>query len=135
VEAARAERERSSLEREREAAVRAELERKALAIESQDGLLSEDELDSVLEYRCGDCHFPKADPGGLGEGINFMDDLARLIEVGKVTPGDGEGSRLVQRMREGSMPPIPSGDPPVPSTTIDRIADFIDSLEPPPSEG
>jgi hypothetical protein len=33
------------------------------------------------------------------------------------------------------MPPIASGEPPVPSTTIDRIVDFIDSLEPPPPEG
>jgi hypothetical protein len=135
VEAARAERERLALEQEREAAARAELERTALAIESENRLLSEDELDLVLEYRCGDCHFPKADLGVYGDGLYFMDDLARLVEVGKVSPGDGEGSRLVQRMREGSMPPSSSGEPPVPSPTIDRIADFIDSLEPPPSEG
>jgi hypothetical protein len=134
VEAARAERERLALEREQAAAARAELERVALAIEREPHLLSQDELAAILEYRCGDCHFPEADASGDGEGMYYMDDLARMINERKVIPGDGEGSRLVLRMREGSMPPLTSGDPPVPMATIDRIVDFIDTLQPPPSE-
>jgi hypothetical protein len=133
VAAARAERERAAMEREQEAAERAELERMVRGIERQPRLLSEDELYTVLEYYCGECHFPTVN-SWFGDGFYHMDDLDVMINEGKVNPGDGEGSRLVQRMREGSMPPVSSGEPPVPDATIDRIVDFIDSLDIAPSE-
>jgi hypothetical protein len=91
------------------------------------------ELSPVVEYYCGECHFPEID-NGFGDGFYQRDDLDVIIAEGKITPGDGAGSRLVLRMREGSMPPATSELPPVPVATIDRIGDFIDSLQPPTTD-
>ena len=81
----------------------------------------------VLQYHCGECHFPS--PCGTSDcGLQYMDDMAKLVETGKVIPGDGEASRLVLRMRRGEMPPLRSAVPPVPPASIERIARYIDVL-------
>jgi Planctomycete cytochrome C len=132
VAAARAERERVAAEREQDAAERGELERAVLAIEAEPEqparLLSEDEVYQVLAYHCVDCHY-RPEVADAVDGFWDLDSFDRMIDTAKVVPGDGEGSRIVQRMRDGSMPPVTSGAPPVPATTIDRIADFIASLD------
>jgi hypothetical protein len=63
-----------------------------------------------------------------------MNDMDRLIATGKVIPGDGEGSRLVQRVRSGEMPPVQSGGQQMPSATLDRLVEYIDSLPPIPEQ-
>ena len=94
-----------------------EIESSVLALERESvGMtapFSQDELMLVLQYHCGECHFPS--PCGTSDcGLQYMDDMAKLVETGKVIPGDGEASRLVLRMRRGEMPPLRSAVPPVP---------------------
>ena len=131
--AAQAEAARIRAERAAEADARAEQERAVLAILSESAdpprLFREDEVGLILVYYCGDCHGEP--PHDSADGIYYIDDIDRWAAEGKVIPGDGEGSRLVLRMREGSMPPITSDAPPMPAATVDRIADYIDSLEDP----
>jgi hypothetical protein len=57
-----------------------------------------------------------------------MSDLGELIQIGKVTPGAGEASRLVLRVRQGDMPPVSATGPRMPDAMIERLVDFIDSL-------
>jgi hypothetical protein len=131
VAAARAERERIAAERQAEAAARAEQERAVLAIESETDsaprLLREDEVYLVLAYYCVECHVEPANTEAT-DGFWDLDDMDAMIEGGRVIPGDGEGSRLIRRMRAGEMPPMMSGAPQVPAATVDRLADYIDSL-------
>jgi len=108
-----------------------EIESSVLALERESvGMtapFSQDELMLVLQYHCGECHFPS--PCGTSDcGLQYMDDMAKLVETGKVIPGDGEASRLVLRMRRGEMPPLRSAVPPVPPASIERIARYIDVL-------
>jgi hypothetical protein len=87
------------------------------------------ELYAVFGYYCGQCHPTDADfvRGPSWDGM-YMGDLNELIQTGKVTPGDGEASRLVLRMRKGDMPPISSAAPPMPDAMIERVVQFIDNL-------
>jgi hypothetical protein len=111
-----------------------ELERAVRTTEAASGLpqaplLSQEELLLVLEYHCGECHFPAAYTDNTN-GLFYMNDVEQLIASAKVIPGDGAGSRLVRRMRSGEMPPPQSTRPPVPADTVLRIAQYIDSLMP-----
>lgn len=128
------ERERVRAEREAELAQeaeRAELERAVQAIESEGGEpprpLEEAEVSQLFLYYCGECHAAEfARPSY--DGMFGIEDLALMIEIGKIMPGDGEGSRLVVRMRDGRMPPPLADLPPMPEPSIERIAAFIDAL-------
>jgi hypothetical protein len=129
-----AERERVRAERQAELAEeaeRAELERAVQAIESEGGEpprpLEEAEVSQLFLYYCGECHGTEVE---AYEGMYGIENLARMIERGKITPGDGDGSRLVVRMRmnEGRMPPLLADLPPMPEPSIERIAAFIDAL-------
>jgi hypothetical protein len=141
-----AERERLRVEQEaeREAALAKEaefaaLERAVQGIESEGGEpsrpLEESEVSQLLLYYCGDCHGAElALP--YSDGMYGIEDLALMIESGKILPGDGEGSRLVVRMRmgEGRMPPVNAENPPMPEPSIERIVAFIDALPVPQAE-
>jgi len=132
VAAARAEQARVDARVQSEVALRAEWQQQVLAIESEEPprALSEDELVMVLGYYCGVCHFPQKIDVSSTDGLFYMNDLDELIATGKVIPGDGERSRLVQRVRLGEMPPVQSAEPPMPTATLERIVDYIDSLVP-----
>jgi hypothetical protein len=57
---------------------------------------------SILKKYCQRCH------GGDGTregGFGYVLDRARLIERGKVVPGDPAQSRLLRRVTDGDMPP------------------------------
>jgi hypothetical protein len=106
-------------------------EQAALAIESNPPeRLAEDQFYQLLAHHCGDCHLPLDFPTESNRFADF-DNLDRMIELGKVSPGNGEASRLVLRMRLGEMPPpeLPEAAP-MPEHAIDLIADFIDRLAP-----
>jgi hypothetical protein len=110
-----------------------ELESAVLAIESasesESAPLSQDEMLQVLEYHCGACHLP-IELELAQDGFSSIHDLDLMILTGKVLPGDGEASRIVQRMRLEEMPPLSSGIPYVPPVVVDRIVRYIDALPP-----
>jgi len=124
--------ERARVRADREAEL-AELQGAVQAIESEGGEpprpLEEAEVSQLFLYYCGECHGAEPRPN-YGHGMYGIDDLALMIEIGKIMPGDGAGSRLVVRMRmgEGRMPPLLAELPPVPERTIERIVAFIDAL-------
>lgn len=143
VEAER-ERLRAEQEAEREAQLAkeaefAELERAVQRIESEGGEppppLEEGEVSQLLLYYCGECHAAELALPHY-DGMFGIEDVALMIEIGKIVPGDGEGSRLVERMRmiEGRMPPLLADNPPMPEPSIERIVAFIDALPVPQLE-
>ncbi|MGH1342829.1 MAG: hypothetical protein ACRBN8_14805 [Nannocystales bacterium] len=74
-----------------------------------------------LAENCGGCH------GGEGSAQgNFDDvtDLARLVESGKVVPGDPSASPLFALVDSGAMPPASVSERPS-AEQLDRLADFI----------
>jgi len=117
VEAARAEEARA-----------AELQQTVLAIESAPpDTLSVAQFYQLLDYYCGDCHFPEDYPSEWT--LGYFNDLQLLIKLGKVIPGDAEGSRLVLRMRRDQVsPPVGWQQPPISDVAIALVADFIDQL-------
>ena len=54
----------------------------------------------ILVARCGECHQARAEGG-----LNYLVDAEKLVARGKVTPNDPGASRLLQRVRDGQMPP------------------------------
>jgi len=50
-----------------------------------------------------------------------------LVKQGKIVPLNSAGSRLVQRMLKGEMPPVGSGYPPVTVADVDKVASYIDN--------
>ncbi|MEO8181243.1 MAG: hypothetical protein ABI895_20585 [Deltaproteobacteria bacterium] len=116
-----------------EAAADAEKEQLVLAILSEPAeparVLEVSEVYAVFGYYCGDCHPTEKDfvPVASWDGM-YMRSLVELIQTGKITPGAGEASRLVLRVRQGDMPPVSSAGPRMPDAMTERLVDFIDSL-------
>jgi hypothetical protein len=119
-------------ERESEATRQAELENAVRAIESETEdpprLLAEQEVYQVLAYYCEACHFRPTGSTEAIDGFWDIDDMGEMVRIGKVFPGDGEGSRLIQRIRLGEMPPPDAEGVRIPEATVDRLVDYIDSL-------
>jgi hypothetical protein len=117
-----------------DAAQARELEQAVLEIEgapSDSAALDVEQLELVLAYHCGDCHAHRGPAEQWIDGL-FFDRFQELIDLGKVIPGDSARSRLLLRAQNGEMPPASSGIRPVPASTLQRIADFIDALPAPP---
>jgi mono/diheme cytochrome c family protein len=56
----------------------------------------------LLRLRCGDCH----GPGGSGKGgFDYVLDRDRLVARNRVVAGNAGESVLLQRIRDGEMPP------------------------------
>lgn len=88
--------------------------------------LARAQVRNILLSYCGACHGPPLGDEALG-GIGFIDDLDRLIEQGYVVPLESAASRLIQVMRDGTMPPRRSGTAAVPRDELDVIVRFIDN--------
>ena len=77
---------------------------------------------SVLSKYCGECHSATGDGG-----IDYITDLAKLVELEKVIPGKGERSRILQRMTEANpdakMPPPYASQPQVSPSDLKKIKD------------
>jgi hypothetical protein len=133
VAAARAQQTREAEQRQAVETARAEREQRVFALSQEEPTraLSVEDFYDLLGHYCGQCHLPVGMRLFLGsrEGL-YVDDVEELIQIGKIVPGDGDASRLVLRMRQGDMPPVQRGAP-VPTSLIDRIADFIDRLPTP----
>jgi hypothetical protein len=59
--------------------------------------------------------------------MNYINDIQKLADEGKIIPLNSAGSRVVERMRNGSMPPVQSGQERVPDNEINTVAQFIDN--------
>jgi hypothetical protein len=132
AEAWRIEQDRLVAERRAQQDAEAALERAVLAIESETDqpprVLEEGEVYQVLAYYCEECHYRPVGPTSAIDGFWDIDDMDAMVRTGKVTPGDGEGSRLIQRIRSGEMPPVSAEGPLIPAATVDRLVDYINSL-------
>jgi mono/diheme cytochrome c family protein len=56
----------------------------------------------VLQTYCAGCHQPGPNPPG---GFDFVTDAERLVEEGKIVPGDSAASPLFGRVESKQMPP------------------------------
>ncbi|MEY2933183.1 MAG: Serine/threonine-protein kinase pkn1 [Pseudomonadota bacterium] len=84
-------------------------------------------VENILESNCGYCHGPKLTAAQAKAGMNYIDDIDKLVLEGKVLPMNSAGSPIVQRMVRGLMPPPGSGYPAVTDADIDKVAAFIDN--------
>jgi mono/diheme cytochrome c family protein len=89
--------------------------------------LARAQAENILASRCGGCHGPNLTPQTASAGMNYIDDIERLVDEGKIQPLNSAGSRVVERMRNGSMPPVQSGQERVPDNEINTVAQFIDN--------
>jgi hypothetical protein len=82
-------------------------------------------VEGILAENCGACHGPNLTEQTAQGGMNFITDLDRLAEEGKISPLNADGSQIIQYMREGVMPP--GSLEKVPTSDIQRVADFINN--------
>jgi len=84
-------------------------------------------VENVLAANCGQCHGPALTPTQAQDGINYIDDLDKLVAAGLIVPLSSATSRVIVVMRDGSMPPPASGLPPVTEADIEVVASYIDN--------
>lgn len=83
--------------------------------------------EDVLQTSCGQCHGPQLTPQTAQAGMNYINDIDKLVANGKIVPLNSAGSLVIQRMEKGEMPPPTSGLPPVSQADITTVAQFIDN--------
>jgi mono/diheme cytochrome c family protein len=82
--------------------------------------------ENVLASNCGQCHGPALTPQQAQAGMNYIDDIDKLVDTGKIVPLNSAGSRIVQRMVRGEMPPVTTGKT-VTEADINTVAQYIDN--------
>jgi serine/threonine-protein kinase len=82
--------------------------------------------ENVLAANCGQCHGPALTPQQAQAGMNYIDDIDKLVDTGKIIPLNSAGSRIIQRMVRGEMPPVTTGKT-VTEADINTVAQFIDN--------
>ena len=83
--------------------------------------------ENILASNCGQCHGPALTPDQAKAGMNYINDIDQLVKTGKIIPLNSAGSRIVQRMIRGEMPPVSSGLPRVTEADYTVVADYIDN--------
>lgn len=86
------------------------------------------QAENILAVYCGSCHGSGLTVEQAPGGINDIDDWDALIEEGLIVPCSPEGSRVVQVIRSGRMPPLETGLPP-PSATELGFVELAIALE------
>jgi len=87
--------------------------------------LARAQAENILAANCGQCHGSALTPLTASGGMNYIADIDKLVSENKIVPLDSAGSRIIQRMREGSMPPFATGRT-VSEDDINTVANFID---------
>jgi len=87
--------------------------------------LARAQAENILAANCGQCHGSALTPLEASGGMNYIADIDKLVEEGKIVPLSSATSRIVQRMKEGSMPPFSTGRT-VSEDDIETVANFID---------
>ena len=83
--------------------------------------------ENVLASNCGQCHGPALTEQQALAGMNYIDDIDRLVETGKIVPLNSAASRVILRMVRGEMPPTGSGLPAVTDADIAIVSQYIDN--------
>jgi cytochrome c553 len=84
------------------------------------------EAQAQLAQSCGACHGDPLDIDEPAGGLDSIDDIEALIDQGQIVPCMSGRSPIIQRLRDGSMPPPAAiGSRPSPDD-IDALARFID---------
>jgi mono/diheme cytochrome c family protein len=83
--------------------------------------------ENILNANCGSCHGTQLAPGAESGNMNYINDIDQLVANGKIQPLNSAGSRIIQRMKDGSMPPAAAGLPRVNENDINTVAQFIDN--------
>jgi mono/diheme cytochrome c family protein len=83
--------------------------------------------ENVLASNCGQCHGTNLTPQTAQAGMNYINDIDKLVSTGKIIPLNAAGSRVVQRMVKGEMPPPSSGLPRVTDADINIVSSYIDN--------
>ncbi|MEY2932510.1 MAG: hypothetical protein RL033_3259, partial [Pseudomonadota bacterium] len=84
-------------------------------------------IENVLQSNCGQCHGPPLTPQTAQAGMNYINDVDKLVATGKIIPLNSAGSPIIQLMQRGEMPPPTSGLPPVTEADISTVAQVIDN--------
>ncbi|MFO0807210.1 MAG: hypothetical protein U0746_01155 [Gemmataceae bacterium] len=75
----------------------------------------------ILTRNCGQCHIKDSDGG-----IDYMNDLAKLVKEGKVTPGDPAKTKVLLRIASEKKPMPPTGETPRPNKDeIDLLTKWV----------
>jgi mono/diheme cytochrome c family protein len=82
---------------------------------------------NILLANCGKCHGSALTPTQAQGGINYIDDIDKLVDTGLIVPLSSATSRIIVTMRTGTMPPDSSALPAVPPADIDIVASYIDN--------
>jgi mono/diheme cytochrome c family protein len=93
------------------------------------GNLAKAAVENILASNCGYCHGPALTDAQAKAGMNYINDIERLADEGKIVPLSSATSKVVQRMVRGEMPPQGSGYPAVTQTDIDTVAAYIDNQQ------
>ena len=94
---------------------------------SDPAALAKAAAENVLAANCGQCHGPALTPQQAQAGMNYINDIDKLVQNGKIVPLDSGNSLIIQRMKRGEMPPASSGLPPVTDADIQTVAQYIDN--------
>jgi len=83
--------------------------------------------ENVLNSNCGQCHGGQLTPATAQAGMNYINDIDKLVANGKIIPLNSAGSKIIERMSKGEMPPQTSGLPKVTDADINTVAQYIDN--------
>ena len=89
--------------------------------------LDKDAAENVLKSKCGYCHGAGLTKEQAEAGMNFIDDIDKLVEAGKIIPMNSAGSKVIQRMVRKEMPPPGSNYDLVSDAEIQIVAAYIDN--------
>lgn len=88
--------------------------------------LLKDQAQNILLTNCGGCHGSKLTKESAKAGMNYIDSMDLLEKNGKIVALDADASPIIQKMRDGTMPP---GGPRVPDADIDFVARYINEAD------
>lgn len=92
-------------------------------VEIGDEITYTDTIEPILLIYCSECHNGASPAGGLD-----VTSYDALLLAGVITPGDADGSEMVIRVEEGSMPPV--GTRPPSPEEIGAIRTWVDEGAP-----
>jgi mono/diheme cytochrome c family protein len=80
---------------------------------------------NILEANCGVCHGPPLTEAQASGGINYIEDWDKLKQAGLIEECSPEGSRIIEVMRTGEMPPPGSGLQQLSDPEVDVVAQAV----------
>jgi mono/diheme cytochrome c family protein len=86
--------------------------------------LAKEAAQNILKSNCGSCHGTQLNEQNRQGGMNYINDMEELAKNGKIVPLNADESKIIIRMRNGSMPPTGQR---VPDSDIDVVANYINN--------